>query len=155
MLKIFVRHCGEFPDGYVNDIKGYFALEFEEEWLTHDFVKRVINEIDDTTVNKDGTLYNETLGAIIPNQLSSGAKALIMIHELGIKVNGDRLGDNCLDILLELSEQKDVYMTLHHIPRFPEQFTAEIVNSGLIIHTFKEFVNAYVEEEYDEDFNKY
>ena len=147
MLKIFVRKCGVFPKEYVYRVDDRFELEFESEWLMHDFVKRIINEIDETEVRYDGTLYNSTLGPIVPKELSTGVKSLILIYELGIKVSGERMGDNCLPYLLELSEQKDVYMALNHLPTFPCDFTAEIINSGVIVHTIRDFVNAYIEED--------
>lgn len=129
---------------YISKVSAYFDIEFEKEWLTHDFVKKVIKNIDNSQVIEDELLKNEVIGYFSQERLSSGCKALILIYELNLKVSGDRMGDNCIPYLLELAEQKEVYISLRHIPEFPQEFNAVIENTNKNITSFREFVNEYV-----------
>lgn len=68
-----------------------------------------------------------------------------MIYKEGTKINGDRLGDNCIPILMELAVVKDVDITLRHIPKFPNDVEMYVVNTSKTIKSYKEFVEEYVE----------
>ncbi len=129
-------------EGYVSD---HFNDEFEKEWFQDPYVQRIIKEIDNTEVVDGFNLYNEFLGSIPPEYLSSGCKRLILIYKENIKLNGDRFGDNCIPILMELAKVKDVEITLRHIPKFPNDVKLYIINTSKIITSYKEFVEEYVE----------
>lgn len=129
-------------ESYVSD---YFNDEFEREWFQDPYVQKIIKEIDNTEVVHGFNLYNEFLGSIPPEYLSSGCKGLILIYKENIKLNGDRFGDNCIPILMELAKVKDVEITLRHIPKFPNDVKLYIVNTSKIITSYKEFVEEYVE----------
>lgn len=62
-----------------------------------------------------------------------------------MKINGDRFGDNCIPILMELAAEKDVDITLRHIPKFPNDVPMYILNTSKTITSYKEFVEEYVE----------
>lgn len=126
-------------------VSAYFDEVFESDWFNDSFVKRIVNEIDDTVVVSDYVLHNKTLGNIPPQYLSSGCKGLILLYKEGIKISGDRLGDNCVPLLLEIAEKKDICISLAHIMRFPKEFTAMIENTGVIVHSYGEFLDIYVE----------
>ncbi len=140
----------ELPNGYVSRVSNFFDNDFEPEWFQDEFVRRILKEIDNSVVAGEGlgvNIYNETLGNIPPQNLSSGCKALILLYEYGedIKINGDRLGDNCIGLLLEIAETKDITISLGHIPPFPEKFHAVIVNNGKRISKRKEFTSEYID----------
>ncbi len=156
MLNIYIyeydKYKGYPASGYVSDVKGIFDDEREPEWFKDDFVKKIIQDIDKSvvrTISDDGfvTLTNDILGELSVNQLSSGCKALILLYKTDFKINGDRMGDNCVPLLLEIAVKKDIYISLHHIMQFPEKFEAVIVNNGERIHSKNEYIDWTIELE--------
>ena len=119
---------------YKSNVSDYFDLVFDSEWLKDDYVKSLILRIDNTIVKDDGTLYNEFLGGIVPSRLSSGVKGLILLYKTDYKINGDRLGDNCWGSVFEIANQKDISIVLRHIPRFPSDFSAYLINDKRLIN---------------------
>lgn len=145
MLKILLDDEEVDVSEYESYVSDHFNDEFEKEWFSDPCVQRILREIDETEVINDFNLYNETLGNIPPEWLSSGSKGLILIYKENLKINGDRLGDNCIPILLELAEAKDVEISLRHIPKFPENIRLYIVNTDKEIYSYKEFIDEYAE----------
>ena len=117
-------------ESYVSD---YFDDEYEDEWFTDPYVVKLIKNIDNTEVRKDGTLYNEVLGGIVKSQLSTGVKGLILLYKTDCKINGDRLGDNCWKYVLEIAQFKDIYIVLRHMPELPSDFSARLLNDNRMI----------------------
>jgi hypothetical protein len=154
MLNIFINTDKTVEDGdvrklgYVSNVTGYFDANYEIDWFDDAFIRRIIKEVDNSEVigeNKTQTMYNEIIGHFPPMMLSSGCKCLILLYKEDIKINGDRLGDNCLNLMLEISRMKDITIALGHIPPFEQDFDAYIVNTDSYIHSFKEYVDARID----------
>lgn len=149
MLYIYIDHAiDDLPKEYESHVSDYFDDVYEPEWFSDKMVKQFILEIDETKVVGEGVsvnLYNEVLGNIPPQYLSSGCKGLILLYKEGIKINGDRLGDNCIPLLLKIANIKDIEISLSHTPKFPDKFDAIIVNDGRKIHSFMDFVMCNVQ----------
>lgn len=146
MLNILIDNGRQNMSDYESYVSDYFDDVYEKAWFLDEFIQKIITDIDCTEVKSDYVLYNETLGEIPPQYLSSGCKALILLYKEDCKINGDRLGDNCIELLLKIAQEKDIYVSFSHIPRFPECFEAYILNTEELIHTKKEFVLLYVRE---------
>ena len=127
-------------ESYVSD---YFDDEYEDEWFEDSYVKKLIKAIDNTEVKDDGTLYNSILGGIVKQQLSTGVKGLILLYKTDCKINGERLGDNCWKYVFEIAQNKDIYIVLRHIPRFPSDFSAYLENYNKVINR-SEYISAFV-----------
>lgn len=145
MLRVLLDDEKVDVSAYESYVSDHFNDEFEREWFEDSYVQRIIKEIDDTEVVEGFNLYNQFLGGIPPEYLSSGCKGLILIHKENVKINGDRLGDNCIPILMELAATKDVDITLRHIPEFPRDVQMYIINTDKMIKSYKEFIEEYVE----------
>lgn len=143
MLNIYADDCKEpLPKEFESHVSDYFDEVFEEDWFSDNFVKNTIKEIDKSEIVGEGrsiNIYNEFLGNFPPQHLSSGCKALILLYKEDIKINGDRLGDNCMDLLLKIADKKDITISLSHMPPFPDKFEAYIINTKKFIKTNKEF----------------
>lgn len=148
MLHVYIKSQKDLENWenpeYLGKVSEYFNFEYEPEWFNDPFIKKIILEVDNTIVRNDGTLYSDALGAIVPKQLSTGCKALILCYKVNIKINGDRMGDNCCKLLLEISKYKDVYISLSHIMEFPVEFEIFLDNDNRILYSRKEFVSRYV-----------
>ena len=82
------------------------------------------------------------LGSISHEWISGGAKQLIMMNcEQYIVYDGDNLGDNCWELLLELGQTKDIMMSLSYYPRFSwiPGGKVHILNSDITVTDFKSF----------------
>lgn len=155
MLNIIIESdydeiCKRLPDR-ISNVSGYFDTGYEPEWFDDEFVRKIIKDIDKTTVVAGINLYNNVLLGISPESLSSGSKALIILFEEDYVVNGDRLGDNCIGLLFEIAGQKDITITTSHILPLPTpgQLPVKTVVHGYgEIKSKKEFVDAFVNEVY-------
>lgn len=155
MLNIIIESnyeeiCQRLPNR-ISNVRGYFDTSYEPEWFDDEFVRKIIQDIDKTTVVSGINLYNDVLLGISPESLSSGSKALIILWKEDYIVNGDRLGDNCIGLLLEIAKRKDITITTSHILPFPTpgQLPVKTVVHGYgEIKSKKEFVDAFVNEVY-------
>lgn len=143
MLNIYLDNCKEeLPKEFESYVSQYFDEVYEPDWFSDDFVKTIIEKIDKSQVigvGKSVNIYNDILGNFPPQSLSSGCKGLILLYKDDVKINGDRLGDNCISLLLEISEIKDIFISLSHTPPFPDSFDAYIINTKKMIKTRKQF----------------
>lgn len=155
MLNIIIESnyeetCKRLPNR-ISNVRGYFDTSYEPEWFDDEFVRKIIKVIDNTTVVSGINLYNDVLLGISPESLSSGSKALIILFEEDYIVNGDRLGDNCIGLLLEIAKRKDITITTSHILPLPTpgQLPVKTVVHGYgEINSKKEFVKAFINEVY-------
>lgn len=112
-------------------------------------MQRVVKEIDEVSYFGSGDVFiSEEYGAISARDLSSGAKALILLANCpGLIVSGDRMGDNCIPFLMELAKKKDISITLCHIMHFDweESFEFYCIPQNKMIHDFGEFLDAWQE----------
>ena len=148
MLRIYIDNCVDtLPSEFECYVSDYFDDAYEAEWFSDQFVREIIKEIDDSEVVGDGdsvNIYNNVLGNIPPQYLSSGCKGLILLYKERIAINGDRLGDNCIPLLLKMADSIDCSISLGHIPPFPDHFNAIILNNDTLISTMREFVSEFV-----------
>ena len=155
MLNIIIESnyeetCKRLPNR-ISNVRGYFDTSYEPEWFDDEFVRKIIKDIDNTTVLSGISLYNEVLTGISPVSLSSGSKALIILFEENYIVNGDMLGDNCIGLLLEIAKQKDITITTSHILPLPTPGhlpVKTVVHGYGEINSKKEFVKAFINEVY-------
>ena len=131
----------------ISNVSAHFDFNYEPEWFSDPLVKRIIGEIDNTKVIDGINLYNEVLLGISPVSLSSGSKALILLLKEDYIIDGDRLGDNCMGLLIDIAKKKDITITTSHILPLPKQLEVETNIHGYgKITTFKEFLDAFVTE---------
>ena len=67
---------------------------------------------------------------------------LMAFDQSGNIFNASVCGDNCAKWILKISEEKDLTINLRHIMDFgASEFEAEILNTGEVIHSMREFVD--------------
>ena len=141
MLNIML---GDFIDNCIIDVSKYFKVFKETEWFSDPFVRKVIKEVDKSEVIDGEYIQSPVFGGMAPDRLSSGAKALILMKMKPNRiVYATRCGDNCSPLIVELAEQQELTIMLHHCMMFPEKFTARIVETGKEVHSCEEFINEY------------
>lgn len=148
MLNIFFGSVNSLtaPLEYVAHIDPWFDTWFNPDWMKDGWAKRVLKEIDDSELINPRSIYNRTLGDLGIKDISGGSKQLIMAKALpGVVYNGNNFGDNCWPLLLELSKTVAIQMDLFYHPKFNwvDGVEVRIINTGKIVHNFKEFRDAH------------
>ncbi len=120
----------------------YFKNVYEDMWITDDFSRKVIADVDKSKVLAEGIIDSPVLGKIPPLSLSGGVKTLILISNEPNKVfNASTCGDNCAKWILELAKEQDITINLRHLMDFgKEPFEIRILNTNQIVHSMSELI---------------
>ena len=131
------------PENVIGDINNYFNTEMKPDWFTDLFVRSIIQEIDNIVISNDGHLESPVFGSMNSEHLSIGCKALILAYRGTPRSLCWSIEASCCSKLLEIVEQKDVYVYLKHYPFFEGDFKAEFLNSGVVTHNAEEFMDEF------------
>ena len=83
-----------------------FRNNYDKKWLLDDFARDVIKDIDNSEVLDSYAIKSPVLGIISPEDLSGGAKALILMKNYPGKIfNASNCGNNCAKWILKLAER--------------------------------------------------
>jgi len=112
-------------DNYTYITDEYFEFYFENNWLMDEQSKAIVKEIDNSEVISPNCIESPILGQISPDIISGGAKMLLMALKCDF-TNEDILcskcmGDNCLGRLMEIAENKEIYVYMNHYLGFTEE----------------------------------
>ena len=133
---------------YVFSPDTYFKYNYENEWFDDELVKKIIWDVDGSTVESAHSIDSPVLGIIAPERLSGGVKALIIMYkEPDLIVNASACGDNCAKWILNIGNILDITIRLGYEMEFEEPFDICIKNSGNIILTYAEFLKEFQEVE--------
>ncbi len=138
MLNIFY---GNMPEAIFNTAV-YFKNTYDDSWITDEFAKEMILDVDKSTVLGNAVIDSPVLGKISPLALSGGVKTLILIKNEPNKVfNASTCGDNCAKWLLKMSEDKEVTINLRHLMDFGENnFRIKVLNTNQTANNMEELV---------------
>lgn len=138
MLNIYY---GDMPEAVYNP-SVYFKNTCEDTWITDDFSRQMILDVDKSTVLGARIIDSPVLGGITPRELSGGVKALILIWHVPDKIfNASVCGDNCAKWLLEMGKNRDITVNLRHLMDFGDgNFDIRILNTDQVVHSMDELV---------------
>ncbi len=138
MLNIYF---GDMPEAIYNT-SVYFKNVYEDDWITDDFSKEMIRDIDKSSVIGPRIIDSPVLGGITPRELSGGVKTLILIYKVPDKIcNASTCGDNCAKWILKMGKEKDITINLRHLMDFGDgDFEINILNTDQIVHNMRELV---------------
>ena len=107
----------------------YFNNTYKKDWITTKWSKEMIRAIDNAVVTEEGEIRHRTFGLFKPTELSGGVKTLILMdHQPGKIFNASTCGNNCAKYLLQIAEDRDITVCLHHAMVFPKGFRIRVVN---------------------------
>ena len=120
----------------------YFKNTYEDSWITDEFAKEMILDVDKSEVLGNAVIDSPVLGKISPLALSGGVKTLILIkNEPNMVFNASTCGDNCAKWLLKMSENKEVTINLRHLMDFGEnEFRIKVLNTNQTANNMEELV---------------
>ena len=138
MLNIFF---GDMPEAIYNTAV-YFKNVYEDNWITDSFSRKMILDVDKSTVLEQAVIDSPVMGKIPPTSLSGGVKTLILMkHEPEKIFNASTCGDNCAKWILEMAKVQDFTINLRHIMDFGEgKFEIRILNTNQVVHDMGELV---------------
>lgn len=147
MLNIYFGEMleNDFPN-YVYNTSVYFDNTYLDAWITDDFSKKMIKDIDKAVVLGPSAIDSKALGVIPVKQLSGGVKTLLLLQHDPSKIfNASTCGDNCAKWILRIAKttKRDITINLRHLMDFGEKpFEFKLMNSGTIIHNTQEYVSS-------------
>ena len=119
----------------------YFDNTYEDEWITDELSVKMIKDIDKSEVLGENCIESPILGQISPKDLSGGAKTLMLIYNNpNLVINASACGDNCVKWLLQMAEEKDIFIRLLHNMNFGTAFTIKVMNTNQVVHTMPELI---------------
>ena len=130
------------PRAFVMSSNSFFDAHYTDEWLTDGWAKRVIEEIDKSSLIAPKVVDSPWLDMIPITQISGGAKTLIIANAVdGIVINGNRMGDNCWNLMLELSKKKDIQLVCEYCAIFDwvDGAEATFINNGTVVNNYSDF----------------
>jgi hypothetical protein len=127
MLRI---NFGSLPNEIYNT-EMFYENQYDRNWVMDDFAKEIIKDIDSSEVVAPDLIKNDVFGSFPSTELSAGVKTLLLIKNMPNKIfNISNCGDNCAKYLLQLAENKDIKVTLHHAMDFGNDFSVKVINDG-------------------------
>ena len=106
-----------------------------------DIARKIIKDIDKSEVLGENCIESTILGQISPKDLSGGAKTLMLIYNNpNLVINASACGDNCVKWLLQMAEEKDIFIRLLHNMNFGTAFTIKVMNTNQVVHTMPELI---------------
>ena len=140
MLSIFY---GDMPEAVYNPVI-YFKNTYTDEWIMDELSRKMIQDVDRSTVLGPRVIDSPVLGGISLRELSRGVKTLISIYKVPEKIfNASACGDNCAKWIVEIAKRKDLTVNLHHVLDFSSagEFDALMVNTGTMVHGYMEYLH--------------
>lgn len=140
MLNIYF---GEMPEAIYNTSL-YFDNTYLDSWITDDFAKKIIKDVDKSEVISAKMVDSKALGAIPVTSLSGGTKTLLLIRNQPEKIfNASTCGNNCAKWILKIAKESrtDITINLRHIMDFGDKsFEIRILNNDTVVHNMQEYV---------------
>lgn len=128
MLRIFFGERSnriDVPSIYFNNI-------YEDVWITSDYGRLIIKDIDESEVISSSVLKNKWGDTFSPRELSAGVKTLFLLkYKPSNYYNASNCGDNCIPAILNVAKEQDICIVLYHMMDFSGyEFEAKIMNGS-------------------------
>lgn len=141
-------------DNFIYDTRMYFDNTYDDNWITSDFSKEVIKDVDKSEVLDKNCIMSYYDEQIPPTLLSGGVKSLLLMkYDNEIIVNASTCGDNCIKWILKIAEEQDLTVVLLHNMIFGDGIRVKVVNSNKIIDNNYDLImeaSKYLDKVYEE-----
>ena len=129
MLKILLnsleydKYLSEFK--FIDSIGSHFNRVKQPEWFDDLLVREIIEKVDNAYVELGFSVRSFCTGqGYSVNELSGGAKSLILMHKLRDRVMLATMGDNCTELLEKIAadyekQGKDLVIVSNYLHKFP------------------------------------
>lgn len=127
---------------------GWFDHQLDKQYITTDFSKRVIKDIDNSEVYGENLVISPIFGGIPPRDISGGSKALITLMYTDKIFSLTAFGENCYPYILEIASTKDITLCNDSIVTLFEFGTLDkvhILNDDSFVYSDRELIDKYIE----------
>ena len=164
MLKIILNslECERWLNGrkFVDSIQAHFDRVKKQEWFQDPMVQEIIATVDHAHVELGFSVVSDRTGAgYSVNDLSGGAKFLILAQCERGRVFLATMGDNCCDLLEKIAAERgdqDLIVVSDYLHKFNFKYVNEIeyVNYDIVCRSWDDvYRNVY--DRFLEDTRKY
>ena len=124
-----------------------FNNTFREEWFEDPFVKHICKAVDNTDVVSAYQMTNPLFGPVNCKILSGGCRNCILAYETDRIIDATLMGDNCAQILVEISQKKDLTIMLKYLMNFSSvpNMEAYIMNAKKYVHSYDEYLDVAID----------
>lgn len=137
MLKVWVKG---YREDCIKDINQAFDSYYSKDWLVDNTIVKILQAVDAVVIS-DGKLCSATMGVIDAQYLSTECKSIMLMYKLENKnINASYCGNNHTNLIVELSKEKDITITLHHLMEFKEDFSGIFLDTGEVFNNRQEYV---------------
>lgn len=134
--KEFIRYPGVYFDGV-----------WERSWLDSVFGRTLIKTVDHIEVGQD-VEFSLLKAGIRVEELSTGVKNLFLCKHLDQLNRMTMMGENCYTLLMEIAEEKDVYMGCSNSVFFHDNVLngrpVHFINSDVYVTNYAEFLDQVI-----------
>lgn len=122
MLRLYFDEQ-RWKDKIVDSPKASFPYLFKEEWGYNKFTERIITEIDKAKFIPPAVCIHEDYGTFPITNAAGGSRILIYLaNQYPGMFESSSMGDNCAQLLYDISKEVDCDILLNHLFEFvPEQ----------------------------------
>lgn len=133
---------GDYYKSIIYNTEVYFRNSFRKEWIEDEKIKKVIRDVDKSTVINGNAIESPVFGIMPPTKLSGGVKTLMLMYNNPHMVfNVSTCGDNCVPFIEEMVKEKDILIGLYHAMDFSKEgFEAYIANGDIVTNSYEEYI---------------
>lgn len=135
-------HFGRMYNGKeVVSVDPFFDRKLQQkDLITDDLAREILLDVEGTKVINRYIIDSKYLGVVSAEKISSGVKALLLMKNYpDIVVCASRCGDNCAKWIQRIGMEQDITIVLLHLMEFKDPFEAYCMNSGKMVHSYKEY----------------
>ena len=107
--------------GYISNVAAYFEYYYKDSWIEDKLFTRILTEIEEIPLIGETNKESLLLYGITVNQISNGSKNLLLCKYLDMINCLSKMGSNCYHILMDLADEKDIYMVATGDCRFSDK----------------------------------
>ena len=142
MLKVYFGHRRDT----VYNIDVYFDNTYEIEWFDDKFVQAILKDVDHSECTNYSNIVNPILGQIIPEKISGGVKALIVLYKTDTVVDLVNCGENCQSWISKIASMKDIEIDMSGVDLTFKNYgiSGICLNDNSTIADYKDWIRSMV-----------
>ena len=142
MLKVYFGHRRDT----VYNIDVYFDNTYEKEWFDDKFVQAILKDVDHSECTNYSNIVNPILGQIIPEKISGGVKALIVLYKTDTVVDLVNCGENCQSWISKIASMKDIEFDMSGVDLTFKNYgiSGICLNDNSTIADYKDWIRSMV-----------
>lgn len=142
MLKVYFGHRRDT----VYNIDVYFDNTYEKEWFDDKFVQAILKDVDHSECTNYSNIVNPILGQIIPEKISGGVKALIVLYKTDTVVDLVNCGENCQSWISKIASMKDIEVDMSGVDLTFKNYVINgiCLNDNSTIADYKDWIRSMV-----------